>query len=134
MSETLLISACLLGVPCRYDGTGKTVESLPKERWVPVCPETLAGLGIPRPPMEMSPAGRVHILATGHDITPVLQDACDQIVQQAQRLDIRRAILKRRSPSCGSATLWQNGHLVPGEGLLTKALRAAGIAVEGEPQ
>jgi uncharacterized protein YbbK (DUF523 family) len=127
-----LVSACLLGVACRYDGQSKAVALGSLRKAVPVCPELLAGLGVPRPAIQRDAAGGVHVVATGVDVTEALADACDQIVVRARQLGVVRAVLKQNSPSCGSSHTWVDGALIPGQGLLTERLRAAGIEVRGE--
>ena len=127
-SQTL-VSACLLGARCRYDGQSKPVPLPALDAVVPVCPEVMAGFGIPRPAIERGVDGRVRVLETGQDVTEQLDAACGQIVSLAQRRGIRQAILKERSPSCGSAQLRRGGEVVAGQGLLTERLRAAGIEV-----
>ena len=124
-----LISACLLGARCRYDGQSKPRPLPDLGAVVPVCPEVMAGLGIPRPAIERGADGRVRVQQTGQDITERLDRACGQIVALAQRRGIRKAILKERSPSCGSAQLRRGGEVVAGQGLLTERLRAAGFEV-----
>ena len=126
-----MVSACLLGVPCRYDGKSKAV-ALAETRLVPVCPEVMAGFGVPRPAIQRTTTGAVVLVETGEDVTRQLLGAVDAIVASAQRRGIRRARLKQNSPSCGSTHTWVDGALQPGEGLLTERLRAAGITVEGE--
>lgn len=131
MGKPVLVSACLLGVPCRYDGKSKAV-ALAETRLVPVCPEVMAGFGVPRPAIQRSAGGRVVLVETGEDVTEQLGSAVDAIVAMAGRRGIRRARLKQNSPSCGSTHTWIDGALQPGEGVLTERLRAAGIIVEGE--
>ena len=103
------ISACLLGVKCRYDGCPKTCPMIydllkDKVQFIPICPEFNAGLGIPRPPMhlEASPKGtRVKVTATGEDKTEVLADWIQVEVKLLERINIAAFIFKARSPSCG---------------------------------
>ncbi len=125
-----LLSACLMGVPCRYDGRGKPV-ALGSGPFVPVCPELLAGFGVPRPAIERS-GDRVVVVDTREDVTDPLATACDTIVERAVSLSITSALLKQNSPSCGSTHIYMDGRLVPGVGLLTEKLEAAGIEVRGE--
>ena len=103
------ISACLLGIKCRYDGCAKPCPAIyellkDKVQFVPVCPEFNAGLGVPRPPMhlESSPRGtRVIVTATGEDKTDILNDWIQTEVKLMARADIAAFIFKARSPSCG---------------------------------
>ena len=103
------ISACLLGVNCRYDGCAKPCPMIyellkDKVQFIPVCPEYNAGLGVPRPPMhlEASPRGvRAKVTETGEDRTDVLNDWIQVEVKLLARTDIAAFIFKARSPSCG---------------------------------
>ena len=103
------ISACLLGVRCRYDGGEKSCPVIfellkDKVQFIPVCPEFNAGLGVPRPPMhlEASPRGvRVKVTATGEDKTNELNDWIQVELKLLERADIAAFIFKARSPSCG---------------------------------
>ena len=103
------ISACLLGIKCRYDGCAKPCPEIyellkDKVQFIPVCPESNAGLGVPRPPMhlESSPRGtRIKVTATGEDKTDELTDWIQVEVKLLARADIAAFIFKARSPSCG---------------------------------
>ena len=130
----VLVSACLLGVRCAWDGSEKRSALPGATRVLPVCPEYMAGMGIPRPPIEREADGRVRVVHSGEDVTDRLAQACDSIVRKARKHGVRRAILKRKSPSCGTRELWRRGELVAGQGLLTERLRAVGITVEGAPR
>jgi len=131
VAEPVLISACLLGVPCRYDGKSKPAP-IREASLLPVCPEVLAGFGIPRPAIERGEDGRIRVLESHEDVTERLTNACDSIIARAQSAGVRRAVLKERSPSCGSSQLIRDGRVVAGEGLLTERLRAVGIEVCSE--
>jgi uncharacterized protein YbbK (DUF523 family) len=132
LAPPTLVSACLLGAACRYDGQSKAAPLSIAGAIIPVCPEVMAGLGVPRPAIERGIDGRVRVLATGLDITAELTTASDRIVAIAKRHGARRAILKERSPSCGSSQLRRGSDIVAGEGLLTERLRSSGIIVESE--
>ena len=103
------ISACLLGIKCRYDGCSKACPVIyellkDKVQFIPVCPEFNAGLGVPRPPMhlESSPRGtRVIVTATGEDKTDTLNDWIQTEVKLMERTNIAAFIFKAKSPSCG---------------------------------
>lgn len=103
------ISRCLLGDRVRYDGGHKRdrylLEVLGKAvKWVPVCPEVEAGLGVPRPPMRLAGragAPRLLTIATGVDQTGTLDRFSRQRVRELGELDLSGFILKSRSPSCG---------------------------------
>lgn len=137
----ILVSACLLGCPCRYDGQGKAhpeVESLRAQghELIPVCPEQLGGLPTPRPPAERQADGRV-VNREGTDVTAQYQRGAELALKTAQKHGCELAILKERSPSCGSREIYDgtfSRRLVPGEGVTVQRLRQAGIPVLGESQ
>src|SRR5438552_15899913 len=97
-----LVSACLLGFPCRHDGRDKRDERvlawLRDSEIVPICPEVAAGFGIPRPP-AWHDEGRV-IDALGADVTAQFEDGARKAVEAAQKHNVRFAILQQNSPSC----------------------------------
>ena len=130
----VLVSACLLGVACRYDGQSKPAHIDKNQPLWPVCPEVMAGLGVPRPAIERSSDGTIRVLESGKDVRPALEKACRSIVDRAVEQGVSHAVLKDGSPSCGSTRLWSNGKRVSGQGLLTDHLRAAGIVVTPEPE
>ena len=131
----LLVSACLLGHAVRYDGGHRLcprLAALRQARWLPVCPEVLAGFGIPRPPLELRRKNGVTIAvrcADGLDLTPRLREACLWIARDGLARGVRGAVVKSRSPSCAAegAPLWEEDGDVrqEGVGLLVQALREA---------
>ncbi len=132
--ETLLVSACLLGVKCRYDGGEKYCPGaaglLARYDLVPVCPEVLGGLPVPRTPSEM--AGGAVKAADGSDRTAAFRLGAERTLELARRFGARKALLKANSPSCGSGQVYDgtfSGRLVPGDGLAAAALKAAGVKV-----
>lgn len=133
----ILVSACLLGCPCRYDGAGKADARLlalaKKRRLVPVCPEQLGGLSTPRPSAER--VGERVITREGEDVTAAFFRGAEQTLQIARQFGCKTAILKARSPSCGSGQIYDgtfSGTLVPGSGVTAALLRQNGIAVRTE--
>lgn len=147
--ERILVSACLLGRPVRYDGTGRRSDDPLFERWreegrlVPICPEVLGGLPVPRPVAEISGGsggdvldGRARVLTRdGADVTPHFVAGARQALEQARAYDVRLAILKESSPSCGSLQVFDGtfaGRKVHGEGVTTALLERHGIAVFAE--
>ena len=135
----VLVSACLLGVSCRYDGQSKAyplVEELcRRHEVVPVCPEQLGGLPTPRVPAERR-AGQV-MTKEGGDVTAQYLRGAAEAVRLARKLGCTVAILKERSPSCGSGEIYDGsftGTLSAGFGTAAEALRVAGIRVMGESQ
>ena len=147
--ERILISACLLGAPVRYHGGSSRLDDARLQQWadegrlVPVCPEVEGGLPTPRPPAEIrrsepTPGGRVLVLTgQGRDVTEAYLAGARHAVELARQHGIRAAILKDRSPSCGSRAIYDgsfSGIRVPGEGVTTAALRAAGLRVFSETE
>ncbi len=137
--EKLLISACLLGVSCRYDGGSNTlpgdVLAALRARWelLPVCPERDGGLPVPRVPSERT--GDRVVNRAGEDVTACFARGAAIALRTAQEAGCVCALLKERSPSCGSGRIYDGsftGRLVPGDGVAAELLRAAGIAVYGE--
>ncbi len=135
----LLVSACLMGVDCRYDGGGKRLEGLDLLmaacRVVPVCPEQLGGLPTPRVPSER--AGRRVLNREGADVTLAFLRGAEQACRLARLYGARLALLKARSPSCGQGEVYDGsftGRLVPGQGVTAQALADMGVAVYNEEQ
>ena len=133
----VLVSACLLGVNCRYDGKGNPCPGLDElmdlAELVPVCPEQLGGLPTPRTPAERR-GGRV-IARDGADVTEAFRRGAEQACRLAERFGAEYALLKSRSPSCGSGRIYDGsftGRLVPGDGVTAKALWSMGVQVYGE--
>ena len=133
----ILISACLLGCRCRYDGGSKphpVAERLAQHHeLVPVCPEQLGGLPTPRPPAER--VGARVVTAAGGDVTEQYRRGGEEAVRLCRLLGCQAAVLKERSPSCGSGEIYDgtfSGRLTKGDGVAAAALKAAGIPVYGE--
>lgn len=136
-SMSILVSACLLGTPCRYDGASKpcaAVQNLAnKVPLIPVCPEVLGGLPTPRVPCEIT-GGHV-IDANGCDKTAAYQSGARKALQIAQENGCTVAILKEKSPSCGCGLIHNgrfDGGLVHGNGITAQLLLDNGITVYGE--
>lgn len=132
-----LISACLCGRPCRYNGVALSFprfeRHLASGLVLPVCPELLAGLGVPRPPCEIR-GGRVYN-SLGTDLTDQFRKGAALALDLALTHNLRAAILKDRSPSCGVSAIYDGSfgnRLVPGQGFTTALLRENGIAVFNE--
>ncbi len=128
-----LVSACLLGLACRWDGRSKPAALDLLGPVLPVCPEGAAGFGVPRPAIELTSRDRVRIVATGEDVTDRLSAASARLVSQALGLGVQRALLKERSPSCGVHQTHREGAVVSGSGHFAAQVVAAGIAVEAVP-
>ncbi len=132
-----LVSACLCGEPCRYDGKPYTVERLAKLREqglaLAVCPELEGGLAAPRSPCELR-EGRV-FTREGQDQTAAFEAGAARTLELARKHCIRTAVLKENSPSCGSAMIYDgtfSGRRIPGRGVTAALLHAAGIRLLSE--
>ena len=133
-----LISACLLGTPCRYDGKSKEIPKeiaalLGAHTLIPICPEVMGGLPTPRPSAELY-CGRV-VNTEGRDVTDSFLRGAEEVLRLARLYRADGVILKERSPSCGTATIYDgsfSGRLIEGEGITARALRLAGIPVLSE--
>lgn len=144
MSKTpprVLVSACLLGQPVRYDGQSKGIVSdwltaLGVEgRTLAFCPEVASGLPTPRPPAERQ--GERVLTASGLDVTTEFDRGAELALALCQAQGIRFALLKEGSPSCGSGRIYNGrfeGVSVTGEGKTTALLRRHGINVFSEDQ
>ncbi len=136
----LLVSACLLGLRCRYDGQSKRMDGLERllalpVSLVPVCPEVFGGLPTPRMPAERQ-GERVRAL-DGRDVTENYRRGAEEALRLAQLLGARTALLKERSPSCGCGAIYDGsftGALVPGRGVAAALLQESGIEVFGESE
>ena len=133
----MLISACLMGIECRYDGCGQALPELDALmtlcQLIPVCPEQLGGLPTPRTPSERR-CGRV-VTRDGADVTDAFRRGAAQACRIARLYGVRLALLKARSPSCGHGEIYDGsftGRRVPGSGVTAEALAAMGVAVYSE--
>ena len=134
----VIVSACLVGIACRYDGRdardGEAVSVLAHCRVVPLCPELLGGLPIPRSPASIMEGGGDDVLegrarlvnAEGVDVTQAFIRGAQEVLRVARILGVRRAYLKRRSPSCGAA---RAPGPPPPEGVTAALLRREGVEV-----
>jgi len=132
----ILVSACLAGYRCRYDAKvepdAAAVEAVRAGLAVPVCPEMLGGLPCPRVPCEVTADGRV-IDRNGTDRTDAFRCGARETLRLAKLYGCERAVLKARSPSCGSGKIYDGtftGTLTDGDGVTARLLRDNGIAVE----
>lgn len=133
----MLISACLLGVHCRYDGTGCALSDLDdlmrRYELIPVCPEQLGGLPTPRTPSERR--GDRVLQKSGADVTSAFRAGAEQTCCLARIYGARSALLKARSPSCGSGEIYDGrftGRRVAGNGVAAQMLKEMGVAVYSE--
>ena len=135
----ILISACLLGIRCRYDGAAKydaRIEKLTeRHHLIPVCPEIYGGLSTPRDPSER--AGDKVLSSAGRDVTAAFQKGAEETLALAKLFQCKYAILKERSPSCGHGEIYDgtfSGKLTKGSGVTAEWLEKNGITVLGESQ
>jgi len=137
----ILISGCLLGLSCRYDGQTKGISSelieklKAKHTLIPACPEQLGGLPTPRNPSER--IGEGIFMDNGTDVTAQYRRGAEQALYLAQLFGCEAAILKERSPSCGCGEIYDgsfSGTLTAGDGVTAELFKVAGIPVYGESQ
>lgn len=135
----ILVSHCFLGEPCRYDGTSRLDRQIIElhragHNLIPVCPEVLGGLEVPRSPAEIQSDGRV-LTQDGKDVTAAYRSGAERAVEIARENGCTVAILKARSPSCGCGEVYDGtftGSVTPGWGVAARMLREAGIEVMDE--
>ena len=135
--KSILVSAGLLGIPCRYDGDSKPCDiicDLQKiHRLIPVCPEVLGGLPTPRIPSEI--VGERVLTKDGRDVTNNYLAGAKRALEIAKENNCDTAILKERSPSCGCIEVYSgrfDGTLIRGKGITAALLSKNGIRVLGE--
>ena len=133
----ILVSACLLGLRCRYDGRSKPSAAVlalgEKHTLLPLCPEQLGGLPTPRPPAEWQ--GERIVNRAGQDVTEAYRRGGEEAVRLAKLTGCRWAILKERSPACSCDWIYDgsfSGILREGRGSAAEALEQAGVTVLGE--
>ena len=137
--ENILVSACLLGIGCRYDGKHKANPDVlalrEKYNLIPVCPEIYGGLPTPRIPSE-----RVDdkvMMKDGRDVTENYQRGAREALELCRIYGIKTAILKERSPSCGKGEIYDGsftGALTARDGVTAELLIREGIRVLGESE
>lgn len=150
MKKSILVSACLAGIPCRYDGTRKNedkkAEALVAEgKAIPVCPEQLGGEATPRPlggivggTGEDVLNGKAKVLnQKGEDVTKEFVAGAKEVLKLAKLIGIKEAILKSKSPSCGCGEILAldknlEKYFIPGDGVTTALLKRNGIKVKTE--
>lgn len=135
--ENILVSACLLGVSCRYDGKSKPNENVIalKDRYnlIPVCPEIMGGLPTPRKASEIQ--GFQVVMGDGTNVTKEYRKGAEEVLRLCRLFGCKRAVLKEKSPSCGCGKVYNgtfSGKLIDGNGITAKLLMENGIEVFGE--
>lgn len=133
----LLVSACLLGINCKYNGknnqNNKILELLKNYDLIPICPETLGGLPTPRIPSEIQ--NDKVITKDGRDVTKEYQKGAKEALKIAKLYDCKIAILKEKSPSCGCGKIYDGTFsktLVDGDGMTARLLKENNIKIIGE--
>ena len=141
----LIVSACLAGVNCRYDGTNcldREIEKMSRDgKALPVCPEQLGGLPTPRIPSEIEHgsgedvlAGRSRVLnAEGKDMTVHFLRGARETLAVVRSCCIREGIFKSHSPSCGVTSTKRRARLVPGPGVCAALLLREGVILTERP-
>ncbi len=131
--ENVLISACLLGIACRYDGERREYDLKNiKEKFnlIPICPEIYGGLPTPRVPSEK--LGNRVVNRDGVDVTHQYEKGARETLQLARLFNVRFAVLKAKSPSCGKGEVYDGTFsktLTTGDGITAALLKEHGIAV-----
>ncbi len=137
----VLISGCLLGMACRYDGKTKP---LPKEiidrlknrfELIPICPEQMGGLPTPRYPSERQ--GELFINSKGENVTEQYLKGAEEALKLARELNCKIALLKEKSPSCGNEKIYDGSfskRLIDGKGSTAELLSENAIKIFGETQ
>ena len=134
MSGKIVVSACLLGRNCKYNGgnnfSPRVAEFVKDREVVEVCPEVLAGLGIPRTHIEIRDG--IVVDRDGNRVDEAIRAAVAQLLAELEGEKIHCAVLKSRSPTCGVRQVYDgsfSGTLVEGAGVLAQALMDAGYRV-----
>jgi uncharacterized protein YbbK (DUF523 family) len=136
----VVVSACLLGVRCRYDGnhqrTDAAVAPLGDVELLPLCPEVLARFGVPRPAITLCRDSRGELSratdARGRDVSQALEAGARLADRFAVQAGAQRALLKERSPSCGVTRVHEQDGVVEGAGRFTLRLRKRGLPIVSE--
>ena len=134
----ILVSACLIGINCKYSGGNnyneKIFDLVKEGKAIPICPEQLGGLNTPRKPVELKVINgkRYAIDNEGNDLTENFERGALEVLNLAKNLNINKAILQPRSPSCGVNKIYSgnfDNKLVDGNGILAELLKQNGIDV-----
>ena len=137
--EAILVSACLIGVCCRYDGESKPYPEVTalREKYIllPICPEVDGGLPTPRTPSER--VGDKVLMRDGRDVTENYSAGAAEALRKAKLFGCKKAILKARSPSCGKDKIYDgsfSGRLTDRHGVAAELLLANGVEVYTEDE
>lgn len=134
MKEKILVSACLLGVNCKYNGNNnlnnKVIKYIENKEVIPICPEIMGGLSTPRYPSEI--VDNKVINNQNEDVTKEYTKGAEETLKLARILGVRKALLKSKSPSCGCGKIYDGtftNNLINGDGITTKLLKENKIEV-----
>lgn len=143
----LLVSACLMGVNCKYNGGSnlnkKVIDLVNEKGAIPICPEQLGGFTTPRPKTEILGGTGADVLDSGcrviredgDDVTDAFIKGAQEVLNIAKILGAKKAILKSKSPSCGVGCIYDgtfSGRLVEGNGVTAELLIRNGLEVVSE--
>jgi len=135
----ILISGCLIGVCCRYDGgesgSSGIIKFSSSTNFIPFCPEQLGGLPTPRPPADIKGgdgrdvlSGKARVInAKGEDVTIAFRKGAEESLRLARLFGVRIALLKDKSPSCGMSTVYCEGSTESGMGVTAALFESSGI-------
>ena len=133
----IIVSACLAGYRCRYDGKivpdEEIVALIKSGGAIPVCPEMMGGLPCPRVPAERTEDGLRVVTREGKDVTEAFTSGAKEALRMAKLYGCEKAILKAKSPSCGCGQIYDgtfSGTLRDGDGVTAELFRENGIAVQ----
>ena len=134
----ILVSGCLLGENCKYNGGNnynpRVVEFLKGKEVISICPEIMAGMGCPRNPIEI--VDGVLTDCHGKNVDSLIRKSVMESMERIRDEEIQCAILQSRSPTCGVNQVYDgtfSGKLIPGSGVFAKSLMDAGYRViDGE--
>lgn len=139
MKEKLIVSACLLGKNCKYNGTNnkneKVLSLAEKYDIVPVCPECFGRLPVPRAPSEIKNGGVFS--KDGKDVTEFFKAGAEKALEAAKKSGAAKAVLKARSPSCGKGRIYDGsftGRVIDGDGITAALFKKNGISVFTEDE
>ncbi len=135
--EKILVSACLLGTNCKYNGSNnknnKVLEYIKDKEVIPICPEIMGGLPTPRTPSELK--NNKVITKEGIDVTSNYLKGAEEVLYLAKLFNVKKAILKSKSPSCGKNKIYDgtfNNNLIDGMGITAKLLTDNNIEIIDE--
>lgn len=137
----VLVSACLLGINCRYDGGNSLDEELVADactnKYIPMCPESIGGMSTPRTPCQITNGdgfivleGKARVIGENKvDYTSQFIKGAREVAYICNLLEIKMAVLKDKSPSCGSQYIYKNNVLCKGVGITAACLYRLGIEI-----